>query len=272
MVRARVNQLQTAAAFVRPMAPASAGRISDVVDVDINRVGFHPALLVGGDDLVRHGQCNALAFGKLAAEITHRIRAGQVWITGHQVRRVLRNDQIAISREHRVRREREINAVAEFPATEAHRSRSLVVKLDVFIIAVPGDRRIHDFVEDDVADASGAVRQAGRARFQSVELVRAVGIPSGGNAVLLPAELHGIKHARTIGVFEIDRLAGRAQRESQFGLVKHHEAARLNDRVGWDDELVRVRVIGEDAVGKVRLLIAVVVEFDVIEQRIVRVR
>src|SRR5437667_12776354 len=103
---------------------------------------------------------------------------------------VLRYDQVGVRSQHHAWRNCEIKSVTEFPPAQIHRVRPAIVKLDVLVAAVAGNRRVHDFVDDDVADANGAVRQAGRSRGQTIELLRAVRVTPGRYAILLPAELY----------------------------------------------------------------------------------
>ena len=187
------------------------------------------------------------------------------------MRHVLRDHQIGIRRKQPVARKRKINSVAEFPAAQIHRLGPLIVQFDVFVAAVAGNRSVHDFVEHHVADANVAVRQAGRSGGQAVELIRAVRVTASGNAVFLPAELDGVEHAGGVRTLEINRFPGCAQREAHLRLVENDIAPGRDNRVR-NDKFVRVRVVGQDAAGYIHRLIAVVVEFDVIEQRVVCVR
>src|SRR5439155_15791541 len=183
----RVDQLQAAPALVGPFAPAPAGAVSDFIHVDENGVGDDEALLISDNDLIGHGQRDAFAFAEIAVEITEGVGAGQGRVVGQQMGGILGHDQVSVGPQHGVGREGKINAVAKFPAAQVHRGGSRVIKLDVFVVVVAGNRRIHDFVDDHLADPDVAVGRAGGAGLQPVEFVRAVGIAAGGNAVLWAA-------------------------------------------------------------------------------------
>ena len=92
---------------------------------------------------------------------------------------VLRYDQVGVRSQHRAWRNYEIESVAEFPPAQIHRVRPAIVELDVLVAAVAADRRIHDFIDDDLADANVAVRQPGRSGGQTIKLLRPVGVTPG---------------------------------------------------------------------------------------------
>ena len=90
--------------------------------------------------------------------------------------------------------------------------------------------------------------------------------------MLLRAKLHHVQQPRAIRVPQINRLPARTQREAKLILIKHHKPARRNRRAIRDHKLVRRRVVRENAAGEIVRRVAVIVEFDAVQQRQIGVR
>ena len=93
MIGVRINQFQTAAAAVRPLAPASARAIGHFVFRHIESPCWCSS--VCGMDK-RH---QFAVMRKFAAEIAHRVAAVQIGIIGKQIGHVARHHQIAVRRD-----------------------------------------------------------------------------------------------------------------------------------------------------------------------------
>ena len=180
--------------------------------------------------------------------------------------------QITISRDHGVVWKREADSIAELPTAQVHRARAAVVKFDILVVRIIADRVIHQFVDHHFADANARVGRARRPGKHSIKLSRAIRETTRCHAIFLCAKAHGIDHPRLGGVFEIDRLARRAEREVHVRLRVEKKARGGNERFRRNDEFVRQRIIREDAAGEIEGLIAVIVEFDVVHGRVVGVR
>ena len=138
------------------------------------------------------------------------------------------------------------------------------------IVAVSGDGIEHDFIDDDLAESDLGVAAPGCFGLEPIEIRSAVGIAAGGDAVLLTFKADGVEDFRAGRVFQVNRFSGRAEREPHAGLVVSQEPT------GWDrhvreDKTIGGRVVGEDTSAQVYGLGAVIVEFDVIQFRIVGV-
>src|SRR5207245_760634 len=89
VVRARINQLEAAAATRGPLAPASPGNESDLVLDHVNNVSDKLAMTVRSGQRFGPGQGNSFAvMGQCAAEITQGILGTEAWVFGEEVGQV----------------------------------------------------------------------------------------------------------------------------------------------------------------------------------------
>src|SRR5207249_5668147 len=135
--------------------------VSDFVHDDVNGIGEEDAS-VSADDLVRLGQGDAFAaVVKRAIVIADGIVHIQAGVIRGQTRGVVGDHHVTVGRDGEIRGKRELDAVGEPPAGQWHCAGTLVVKFDVFVPFVSGDRVIHDLVDDDVPNEQLAVGCAG---------------------------------------------------------------------------------------------------------------
>ena len=266
-----IDQLQAAAAAIRPLAPATAFVVSDLIDGDMDRVGNRYPV-VRDDDLVRHGQSDSFAgVGKVTAEVTERVVGGQPDIIGQQAEEVVGSDDVSIGRDDRVRGKGKGNAITEPPAGQTDWSAAAVVKFHVFVSGIAGDGVEHDFVDDYGTVADGGVGCARRFGGQTIKARRAVRKASGGHAILLTFETDGVDDFGVGWIFQINRFAFGAERKAKIRLVVNQEPARRNRGAGGNDKFVGARIVRDDAAGDAHCLSAVVEQLDVIELRIIGV-
>ena len=96
----------------------------------------------------------------------------------------------------------------------------MVVKFDVLVVVVAGDRIIHQFVNDDVADQNLAVARTGRSGRHRIKRAGSVRPATQRNAVGLRLELHRIQNAAVVRLDEINRRARTVGPETELRLIE----------------------------------------------------
>ena len=241
VIAAGVDQLQAAAAPVRPLPPPAAGAVGHLIHDRVN--------LIGASEGHGHGQGEAgAAVWQMPRIIAHRIQRVQVRVSRPQVGPVACQHQVAVRRQQAVgghRKHAVLRQTAQPPPSDINRIGALVVQLYEPVVVIARDRVVHDFVDDNVPEQDGRIRGARRGRCQGVKVIGAIGPAAVGNPQELGLAGDRIQNAGPLRVFEIDRLPGRAQAEAQLGLSEGQEPAggQEGGGIGRDDELVRVRVV-----------------------------
>ena len=268
VIGARVDELQAASAFIRPIAPVAARGVGHFFDDDVHGVGLRLAHGIRGDADARHGQREtAAAIRERAFEIPVGVVGIEIGIVGQHPADVVGHHDVTVRRDAGVGREFEINARSEAPARKAHRGRALVVEFHILVVLRAGDGLVHDLVDDDIMDERRAVGAAGCARGHRVKLRGPIGEATGGNIRRLCFKPDAVEHPQSIRRAEIDGLAAGVQAEVELGLIHRQEPARGDGGVRREGVLVRVRIIGKRAARKADRLVAVIVELDVVLQR-----
>ena len=162
VVAARIDQFETAAAAIRPLAPAPAVAIRDLIHHDVIEVR-RDDIAVRGERRVRHGERDAFAaVAQAAVEIAERVVRAQIWIPRQKTRGVAGDDEVAVRGNGCAGRKGETNAAGQAPAPEVRRTDTAIVQLDELIIALARDRAVHDLVDHDVANEETTIARPGR--------------------------------------------------------------------------------------------------------------
>src|SRR5262245_24875087 len=100
------------------------------------------------------------------AVVSESIAQVELRVAREQVGHVAGNHQVSAGRNGRIGRKIKIDATGYFPSREAHRIGAAIEKLDILIRRIPGQRVIHDFVDDDLRKAARRIWGTGGGRLQ----------------------------------------------------------------------------------------------------------
>jgi hypothetical protein len=148
-----VDQFETAATTIRPASPLTAGPVLNLVYNHIGDVGDELTQLICSNHKLRPRQGKSLALvAQGAAEAARSIVGVQGRVPSQEIRLIPRHHQVSVPRDQGVGRERKVDARGESPPAQVGGARAAIINLHVFIVVVPGNRMVHDFVDHDIAE------------------------------------------------------------------------------------------------------------------------
>src|SRR5262249_52672382 len=92
-----------------------------------------------------------------------------------------------------IRGEGKFDSVAERPAGETDGVGATVVKLDELFAVIAGNRMVHQFIDDNVADADGSVRGGAGFLRKAIEVAGTIRASAKGNAWFKRTESNGVE-------------------------------------------------------------------------------
>ena len=139
---------------------------------------------------------------------------------GEKVGQVTSHHEVGPGRHHRIGGKRKSDAGSELPAAYVHGAGALVIKFNVLVVIVVGNRVIHDLVDHNVPSQNVAVRCVGRPRGHRIPIRRAIRIAPERDVHRLRLIQHRVQNSRTVRVPEIKSASSRVRRKARRALVK----------------------------------------------------
>src|SRR5262245_6962200 len=123
-----------------------------------------------------------------------------------EVRLAFGDNEVTACGDNGIGRESEIDTIHESPASEIDRIGATIVKLNIFILALAGNRIVHQLVDNNVTllDASGTI---GRPRCQRSEFapsICAIRKAAAGDIIRLGIETNSVQDASLVRFDEND--------------------------------------------------------------------
>ena len=194
----RVDQLKAGAAAVRVFAPASSAHEGDFGNHRMKGHRIKPSHCIGDRQGLSRGEREASARWDLLVEASHGVVEVQIWIIRQELASVARDHEIAASRDRGAGRNLEVDSIHEAPPLQVHRLGGLIEKLDVLVVRVARNRRIHNLVDNHILRTPRRIGRTRCGRRQSSEGGRAVGCPSVGDVGPLILVIHRVDGASSV--------------------------------------------------------------------------
>ena len=257
-----ILEFQAGAAAVRPLAPRTAIRVTDLTHGDVDDVRRDDALAVGGLDVIGLGEPDDVATVSQGSLITPEHPCSwDVGMVGPQLAWILGKNEELARPQPCTGREIERNPAAHPPARQVHRACAAMGEFHELVGAAPG-RVIEDLVDHHVFQSSRRIRGAGRGLRQPTPYVGSIRASSKGDAIFLGAKPKNVEDAPAVRRQQIDRLAGRREPESQGHLIPCHLGSTAQHRPGGNAKSMELDVVRQDAAGQVHRHGGAVVNLD----------
>src|SRR5262249_21979701 len=156
---------------------------------------------------------------------------------------VFRNREVTAGRQHRALGEAKADSASNLPSVQIDRRTAAVIKFDVFFIAIPRNRVVHDFIDHNARQQRTAIGRIRRGQTQSVKSWAAIRESPDGNIVRLWPELEGIDHARLFRAPQNDSFATGTQAKVQGIGIETQKTERRNFGAGSYLEFVCVDAV-----------------------------
>src|SRR5262245_45942133 len=116
-----IDKLEAAASSMRPLAPATARAVGDLIDDDCNRVRLDHTEIIGDDQDVGHGKRKTLATARQSAgKISDKVSGIEVRVIRLKPGGITRDNQIAVRLNDCIGGKNKVDSGNKLPARKTH--------------------------------------------------------------------------------------------------------------------------------------------------------